>query len=80
MPPDDVVPTQLQVRPWRRRQAEAGGALGVRVLTFDRLYAECLTAVGEVYTELSEPVEPDLGGLGDLRGLRSRRDGSAPVA
>ncbi|MGD8820674.1 MAG: exodeoxyribonuclease V subunit gamma [Anaerolineae bacterium] len=52
-----VVPTSLQVRAWRRRLAEAGGAMGVRVLTFDRLYAECLNASGEAYTELSEPVQ-----------------------
>jgi RecB family exonuclease/superfamily I DNA/RNA helicase len=31
--------------------------MGVRVLTFDRLYAECLNAAGEAYTELSEPVQ-----------------------
>ena len=55
--PRVVVPSQLQVRAWRRRLAEAGGAIGVRVLTFDRLYADCLTAAGEVYTELSEPVQ-----------------------
>jgi ATP-dependent helicase/DNAse subunit B len=55
--PRVVVPTQLQVRAWRRRLAHAGGAMGVRVLTFDRLYAECLNAAGEAYTELSEPVQ-----------------------
>ncbi len=55
--PRVVVPSQLQVRSWRRRLAEAGGAIGVRVLTFDQLYAECLTAAGEVYTELSDPVQ-----------------------
>jgi ATP-dependent helicase/DNAse subunit B len=55
--PRVVVPTQLQVRAWRRRLAEAGGAMGVRVLTFDGLYAECLTAAGEVYTELSDPIQ-----------------------
>lgn len=55
--PRVVVPTHLQVRAWRRRLAEAGGAIGVRLLTFDRLYAECLNAAGEVYTELSEPVQ-----------------------
>ena len=54
--PRVVVPSQLQVRAWRRRLAEAGGAIGVRVLTFDRLYADCLTAAGEAYTELSDPV------------------------
>jgi ATP-dependent helicase/DNAse subunit B len=55
--PRVVVPTQLLVRAWRRRLAQAGGAMGVRVLTFDGLYAECLTAAGEVYTELSDPVQ-----------------------
>ncbi len=34
-----------------------GGAIGVRVLTFDRVYAEVLNAAGEIYTELSEPVQ-----------------------
>ena len=52
-----VVPTHLQVRAWRRRLAETGGAIGVRVMTFDRLYAECINAAGEAYTELSEPVQ-----------------------
>lgn len=52
-----VVPSRLQVRACRRRLAEAGGAIGVRVLTFDSLYAECLNAAGEVYTRLSEPVQ-----------------------
>ncbi|UCC64247.1 MAG: hypothetical protein JSV36_04115, partial [Anaerolineae bacterium] len=55
--PRVVVPTHLQVRSWRRRLAGAGGVIGVRVLTFDRLYADCLNAAGEVYTELSEPVQ-----------------------
>jgi ATP-dependent helicase/DNAse subunit B len=55
--PRVIVPSHLQARAWRRRLAEAGGAIGVRVLTFDRLYAECLGAAGEVYTELSEPVQ-----------------------
>ncbi len=55
--PRVVVPSYLQARAWRRRLAEAGGAIGVRVLTFNRLYAECLSAAGEVYTELSEPVQ-----------------------
>lgn len=55
--PRVIVPTRLQVRAWRRRLAGAGGALGVRVLTFDHLYTECLNAAGEVYTELSEPVQ-----------------------
>lgn len=52
-----VVPTHLQVRACRRRLAEMGGAIGVQVYTFDRLYAECLSAAGETYTELSDPVQ-----------------------
>jgi hypothetical protein len=55
--PRVVVPTHLQVRACRRRLAEVGGAIGVCVLTFDRLYAECLSAAGETYTELSDPVQ-----------------------
>jgi len=55
--PRVVVPTHLQVRSWRRRLAEAGGAIGVRLLPFDRLYAECLNAAAEATTELSEPVQ-----------------------
>ena len=55
--PRVVVPTHVQARAWRRRLAEAGGAIGVRVLTFDQLYAECLSAAGEVFTELSDPVQ-----------------------
>ena len=55
--PRVVVPTHLQARAARRRLAEMGGAIGVRVLTFDRLYAEVLAAAGEIYVELSEPVQ-----------------------
>ena len=55
--PRVLVPTQLQARAARRHLAEMGGAIGVRVLTFDRVYAEVLNAAGEIYTELSEPVQ-----------------------
>jgi ATP-dependent helicase/nuclease subunit B len=55
--PRVCLPTHLQVRSWRRRLAQEGGALGVRLMTFDKLYAECLNLAGEVYTELSEPVQ-----------------------
>ncbi len=51
------VPTSLQARAWRRRLAETGGAIGIHVLTFDRLVAACLNAAGESYTQLSEPVQ-----------------------
>ena len=55
--PRVVVPTQLQVRAWQRRLAEMGGALGVRVGTFDTLYREILRAAGEVYVLLTEPIQ-----------------------
>jgi ATP-dependent helicase/nuclease subunit B len=55
--PRVVVPTHLQARAARHRLAHMGGAIGVRVLTFDRLYAEILNAAGEIYVELSEPVQ-----------------------
>ncbi|MBN1954270.1 MAG: PD-(D/E)XK nuclease family protein [Anaerolineae bacterium] len=55
--PRVVVPTHLQARAFRARLARSGGAIGVRVLTFDQMYAECLSAAGESYTELSEPVQ-----------------------
>lgn len=55
--PRVIVPTHLQARAARRRLAETGGAIGVRVLTFDGLYAELLNTPGEVYVELSEPVQ-----------------------
>ncbi len=55
--PRVVVPTGTQARAWKRRLAETGGALGVRVLTFNRLQTECLDAAGESYTELSDPVQ-----------------------
>ena len=55
--PRIVVPTYLQVRAIRRRLAQMGGAIGVRVQPFARLYTECLNAAGEVYTKLSDPVQ-----------------------
>ncbi|MBN1874145.1 MAG: ATP-dependent helicase, partial [Anaerolineae bacterium] len=55
--PRIVVPAQLQVRAWQCRLAETGGALGVRVGTFDTLYREILRAAGEVYVLLTEPIQ-----------------------
>jgi len=55
--PRIVVASHLQARAARRRLAGMGGAIGVRVLTFDRLYLELLDATGKVYVELSEPVQ-----------------------
>ena len=63
--PRVIVPTHLQAR--ARRLAEAAmvpqrcGTIGVRVLTFDHLYAEVLNAAGEIYVELSEPVQYQVG-------------------
>ncbi|MBN2005139.1 MAG: PD-(D/E)XK nuclease family protein [Anaerolineae bacterium] len=55
--PRVVVPTQLQARAWQRRLAESGGALGVRVGTFDALYRDILRAAGEVCVLLTEPIQ-----------------------
>jgi hypothetical protein len=55
--PRVLVPGLLQGQSWRRRLGESGGSLGVRVLTFDQLCQECLSAAGEVYVWLSEPVQ-----------------------
>lgn len=51
------VPTGLQAQAWRQRLATSGGAIGVHVLTFDRLVATCLDTAGEAYTQLSDPVQ-----------------------
>ena len=63
--PRIVVPTHLHARATRRRLAELGGAIGVRMLTFDRLYAEVLDAAGRWYV-------PDPAHAGDLEKLRER--------
>jgi ATP-dependent helicase/DNAse subunit B len=59
--PRVVVPTRLQARAWRQRLAEGpgtqGGALGVRVGTFDDLYRQILHASGQVVTRLTDPVQ-----------------------
>ena len=55
--PRVCVPTHIQIRSWRHRLAQNGGAIGVRVLTFDGLYAECLGLAREAYTRLSDPVQ-----------------------
>ncbi|MGC9467250.1 MAG: PD-(D/E)XK nuclease family protein [Anaerolineae bacterium] len=52
-----VVPTRLQARAWRRRLAEAGGAIGVRVGTFDTLYRDVLQLAGVVTTPLSDVIQ-----------------------
>ncbi|HSG14929.1 MAG TPA: PD-(D/E)XK nuclease family protein, partial [Anaerolineae bacterium] len=49
-----VVPGRQQVLSCRRRLAMNGGALGVRVMTFDELNAECLAASGDNYKVLRQ--------------------------
>jgi len=55
--PRVIVPTRLQSRAWRERLARAGGALGVRVGTFDDVHNEVLRAAGVVVTRLTDPVQ-----------------------
>lgn len=51
------VPTHLQAQAIRSRLAHMGGAIGIHVLTFDRLVSDCLDATHTAVTELSEPVQ-----------------------
>lgn len=55
--PRVVVPTQLQARAWQQRLAASGGALGVRVGTFDTLYRDILAAAGVTVIRLTEPIQ-----------------------
>lgn len=55
--PRVVVPSRLQVQAWRQRLADAGGALNVRVGTFEDLYHQILHESGEVFVRLSDPVQ-----------------------
>ena len=55
--PRVLVANPQQVRAWQRRLAEQGGALGVHVLTFDRLHAALLSAAGAPVTVISDPVQ-----------------------
>ncbi len=64
-----VVASSGQARMWQRRLAQAGGALGVEVMIFDRMVAAILAEAGESWTQLSEPVQ--------YRLLRSLLDGMA---
>jgi len=52
-----IVPSRLQAQAVKRRLAQSGGALGVRVQLFHELYQQCLDAAGVPYTELPEPVQ-----------------------
>jgi ATP-dependent helicase/DNAse subunit B len=55
--PRVIVPTRLQARAWRDRLADAGGALGVWVDTFDDVYRALLHVSGEGITHLPDPVQ-----------------------
>ncbi|RME80558.1 MAG: hypothetical protein D6775_15865, partial [Caldilineae bacterium] len=52
-----IVPNQMQASAFRRRLAEAGGALAVEVTTFYRLYARILAAAGLPKPRLHDPVQ-----------------------
>ena len=55
--PRIVVPNGLQARAARRRLAEMGGAMGVRIQTFGQLYREILDASESAYVDLTDPVQ-----------------------
>ncbi|MGD8586084.1 MAG: UvrD-helicase domain-containing protein, partial [Chloroflexota bacterium] len=52
-----VVSGRQQALSCRRRLAMSGGALGVRVMTFDELNSECLAAAGDNYKLLPPAVQ-----------------------
>jgi ATP-dependent helicase/DNAse subunit B len=52
-----LVASALQAQAFRRRLAQAGGAIGVRVLTFEQLYRLCLGPTDAVSCEISEAVQ-----------------------
>jgi len=55
-----VAPTPLQAQSLRMRLAQAGGALGVHILTFDQLHGLLLQQSAAAFTELVEPVRQRL--------------------
>jgi ATP-dependent helicase/DNAse subunit B len=52
-----ILPNQAQVMAFRRRLAEAGGALGVQLGTFYIFYAEILARVEQLTPRLLDPVQ-----------------------
>jgi ATP-dependent helicase/DNAse subunit B len=74
-----VVATPLQAVALRRRLARAGGALGVRIQTFDDLYTLLLQQARVTFTEVDEPVRyrllrtalDDLHAAGELNFYRN---------
>jgi ATP-dependent helicase/DNAse subunit B len=55
--PHVLVTGSLQAQAFRRRLGRAGGAIGVRVVTFEELYLLCLSATGAVSCRVSESVQ-----------------------
>jgi ATP-dependent helicase/DNAse subunit B len=51
-----ILPNHIQLAEFRRRLAQAGGAIGVELLTFHLLYAELLTRVDQRRARLSDPL------------------------
>ena len=64
-----ILPNQIRVAEFRRRLAEAGGALGVELHTFHTLYAEILARAGQPRARLLDPVQVRL-----LRAIVDRLD------
>ncbi len=52
-----ILPNQTQLAEFRRRLAQAGGAVGVQLLTFHLLYAELLTRVEQPRARLTDPLQ-----------------------
>ena len=52
-----LVASALQAQAFRRRLARAGGAIGVRVLTFEQLYRICLNTTETVYSKVNHSVQ-----------------------
>lgn len=52
-----LVASALQAQAFRQRLARVGGAIGVRVLTFEELYQTCLGSSDAIYTKISDAVQ-----------------------
>ncbi len=52
-----LVASALQAHAFRRRLTRAGGAIGVRVLTFEELYELCLSTTDAVCCKVGDPVQ-----------------------
>jgi ATP-dependent helicase/nuclease subunit B len=64
-----LVPDQIQARAFRQRLAEAGGALGVEVQTFYRLYADVLALAGDSLSPLPQSPPNGEGRRGGGEGM-----------